>query len=289
MDFFEVPQKKIDKIFKSLEERYQNIGKDPWGLNLRKARKYIDYLYPFYKNYFQVRTFGLENLPDAPVMMVANHGGQIALDGMLVSMATVLESEPPRLVRGMIERWMAKLPFIAKFASQGGSILGDRKNCLYLLEKGESILVFPEGVEGVAKSHKNYYKMQNFTHGFYRMALHHRTAIVPVAVIGAEETYPFVRQMKGLANFFKLPSFPLSPLFLLGPLGFIPLPSPIDIYFGRPIIPSEDLNPDSPDELIQGEVKKIQDQIKTMLKVGLEKRRPFLEKIGLEDIRELHE
>ncbi len=285
---------KLNQIFDHLQSKYQK-GADPWGLDLDKLRHYISILYPFYKNYFSVRTFGTENIQtDEQYIFVCNHTGQIAFDGMLIAMASLLEFPVPRIVRGMIERWMAGLPFIANISASAGSILGDRKNCLYLLDQGESILVFPEGVKGIAKSTENFYKMTNFTTGFFRMALSHKVNIVPVAVVGAEEAYPWVHHSKLLSKILNLPAFPITPTFpLLGPLGFLPLPSPIDIYFGKPFILPPSLDSEAPDEDINLQVLEVKNQIKLMLIKGLKERRPFFDKLsflgikGLKDKREL--
>ena len=281
--------KRLNKIFSLLDEHYQGES-DPWGMDLDKMKSYLKYLYPLYDKYFQVRVFGTENIdPDQNYMFTSNHTGQIAFDGMLISMATMLELEPPRIVRGMIERWMAGLPFVGSFSAHAGSILGDRENCQYLLEKKESILVFPEGVNGISKNTEDFYEMGPFTSGFFRLALSNKTNILPVAVVGAEEAYPFVYQAKSLAKVLNLPALPLSAGFLLGPLGALPLPSPIDIYFGAPYDVPSDLSDNSPDKEVDMHVKRVKEQINGMLSAGLKTRRPFLEKFGLKDKRNLNQ
>jgi 1-acyl-sn-glycerol-3-phosphate acyltransferase len=285
---FKISETKMTQIFESLASRYHK-GEDPWGLDLDKTRKYLEVLYPVYKHYFQVRCFGLEHIEnDTQYIFVSNHTGQIAFDGMLISMATVLELEKPRIVRGMIERWMAGLPFISNIAANAGSILGDRKNCLYLLDKEESILVFPEGVKGISKSTPQFYQMANFTNGFFRMALQKKVKVLPVAVVGAEEAYPWVHHSKKLAKSLGLPALPITPTFpLFGPLGFMPLPSPIDIHFGKAYELPEGVEHNAPDEDLNLHVLNIKNQIKEMLIHGLKERRPFMEKFGFEDKREL--
>src|SRR3712207_8486819 len=51
-------------------------------------------------------------------------------------------------------------------------------------------------------------------------------SIIPVAIVGAEETFPILADVKPLARLLGLPYFPITPQFpLLGPLGLVPLPS----------------------------------------------------------------
>lgn len=258
---------KFKRIYRQLDEVYPS-GSDAWGLRLKRAKRSLEWIYPLYKYYFRVRTFGAENVENRPYIVISNHSGQIAIDGMLICTSFVTEVSPPRILRSMVERFFTGLPFIGPWAAEGGAVLGDRKNCINLLKRKQSVLVFPEGVGGITKSPKDFYQIQSFTHGFYRMALATNTPILPVTVIGAEEFYPFVYHARSLAKTLGLPALPLSP-------NLFPLPSPVDIRIGRPILPNENLYYDSPDKDIAEEVYKIEKVIKDMLAEGLEKRRDF--------------
>jgi 1-acyl-sn-glycerol-3-phosphate acyltransferase len=259
---------RIDRVFEELKNQYPT-GEDAWGLNLKKAKTILKKSYPLYTKYFDVRVFHRE--PSAisdgrPLVIVSNHSGQIAIDAMLVSMAFVLDVHPPRILRQMVERFFTKIPFVNIWASEGGAVLGDRKNCQKLLERGESVMAFPEGVPGVAKSTKDYYQLQYFTQGFIRMALKSKVDILPVAVVGAEQIFPWVYQAKDIAKFFGIPALPLSPLYF-------PLPSPVDIYIGNPITLPSDLSSDAGDDEIDEHVVMIKNIIKEMIDEGLEQRR----------------
>jgi hypothetical protein len=55
-------------------------------------------------------------------------------------------------------------------------------------------------------------------------------------VVGSEEIYPMVANLRRLARLLGLPYFPVTPTFpLLGPLGAVPLPSKWVIEFCPPI------------------------------------------------------
>lgn len=259
---------KIEDLFEELGKRYPN-GEDAWGLNLERAKKILEVIYPLYTNYFKVRVFHRE--PSAlssgkPLVVVGNHSGQIAIDAMLISIAFALEVDPPRLLRPMVERFFTQIPFVNIWASESGAVLGDRKNCQKLLERGESILAFPEGVKGVAKSTSEFYQLQYFTQGFIRMALKSQIDVLPVAVVGAEQIFPWVYQAKDAAKFLGLPALPLSPLYL-------PLPSPVDIHIGNPIELPNDLSADAGDDEIDELVMVVKNQIQEMMISGLEQRR----------------
>jgi len=260
---------KIKNVLSELKLKYQDKP-DPWGFNLELCEKALRTLLPFYRHYFKVRVFGAENVKDHPYMVVSNHTGQIPIDGMLINIAFALEVSPPRILRVMVERFLAQLPFLGDLSAQAGAILGDRANCQYLLENGESILVFPEGVRGIAKNTPDFYKVKSFSQGFYRIALQKRTSILPVCVIGAEEMFPFVFHAKQLAKLLRLPSLPISS-------NLFPLPSPIDIYIGKEIPIPEKLATEATDKEVREQVYHIENTIRKMILTGLKNRRPFAE------------
>lgn len=261
----------IEQVFSSLRERYKDY-KDPWGFNIDLCEKTVRKLFPLYKKYFKVRVFGAENVQDRPYIVASNHTGQLPIDGALITMAFAMEVTPARVLHAMVERFMASLPFVGDFSAQTGAILGDRANCEYLIDHGESILVFPEGVRGISKNTPDYYKLRPFHQGFYRIAIQKKTPILPVCVIGAEEMFPFVFHSKKIAEMLHVPALPLS-------ANYFPLPSPIDIYIGPEIpIPSH-FEEETPEKEIKENVFHIENTIRRMIVTGLKQRRPFFDHI----------
>jgi 1-acyl-sn-glycerol-3-phosphate acyltransferase len=256
-----------EQLYDKLKKQYPEDS-DPWGFSLDKALKILKLTYPLYKGYFKTRLFGAENIEDKAYIVISNHTGQIALDGMLICTAFATELEKPRVLRPMVERFFSVLPFLGAWAYEGGAVLGDRQNCDHLLRRNQSVLVFPEGVKGIAKSTSEYYKLQHFTRGFFRMALTNNVEILPLAVVGAEEFYPYVYQAKGLARLLSLPALPISP-------NWVPLPSPVDIHVGKPFKIPEGISAESPDKDIDLHIKVLKKQIEQMVNDGLESRREF--------------
>lgn len=255
-----------------------SAGFDPWGLHPETLENALRPARWLYEHWFRVETRGIERVPKGRVLLVPNHSGQLPLDGMFVALAMILEGDPPRIVRGMVERWFPSLPFISTLFTRCGQVVGDPENCKALLEREQAILVFPEGVRGSGKTWWRRYQLQEFGTGFLRLALETRTPIVPVAVVGAEETYPSVYNAAWLAKLLGFPYVPVTPFFpLLGPLGAIPLPVKVQVLFGEPLAVEGEV--DAPDADVQEEVERVKSAIRALIQEGLAQR-PILQAIG---------
>lgn len=252
-----------ERIARSPMER-NAYGYDPWGFHPEPACRAFFLSALFYRYYFRVRTRGIERIPEGRVLLIGNHAGQIALDAAMIAVACVLEAEPPRIVRGMGEYWLPRLPFINLAMVRTGSVVGTPKNCVDLLEHGEAVIAFPEGVRGMNKSFTERYRLQEFGHGFMRLALQTRTPIVPIAVIGSEEQAISLGNFRPLARLLGMPAFPLL-------LHFFPLPARYYITFGEPILFEGDWNDE--DRVIGAKVEVVKDAIRSMIAEGLAERR----------------
>ena len=101
-------------------------------------------------------------------------------------------------MRGMGEYWLPTVPFVNELMVRTGSVVGTRKNCVDMLEQGECVIAFPEGVRGMNKLIWERYQLQEFGHGFMRLALETDTPIVPIAVVGSEEQAPAIANLQPL-------------------------------------------------------------------------------------------
>lgn len=245
-------------------------GVDPFGFDPDVAKYAVVAARAIYKNYFRTEVIGIENVPRGRVLLISNHSGQLPLDGLAISAALLLEADPPRFVRSMVEKWTATLPFVSEFFARCGQIVGVPENCIRLLEMEEAVLVFPEGARGISKTFDQRYKLTEFGLGFMRLALQTNTPIVPIAVVGAEEQYISVANIRPLAKLLGMPALPVMPQLLL-PGGFLPLPTKYRIYFGEPMHFTGD--PDDDDAVIEEKVWVVKATIQSMLNRGIKERK----------------
>lgn len=250
-----------------LDLDFNQQGFDELGLDKRKLTHFFTFLGLFYRRYFRVKCFGLENVPAAGrAMLVGNHSGGIPVDGGMVLASLLLDHEPPRLGHGMVEKFVANLPFLSYWWDRVGQFTGLPEHALGLLERDRVLVVFPEGVRGVGKLAQDGYELERFGTGFLRLALRTKTPVVPFAFVGGVEAMPTVAHLERLARAVRVPYIPITPYLL--PL---PLPLRCVIVYGEPMLFPGDGS--ESDELIAGWVGEVQARIRSLITLGLEHRK----------------
>jgi 1-acyl-sn-glycerol-3-phosphate acyltransferase len=248
-------------------------GYDSYGFSPESARLLFLPVALMHRYYFRVENYGIEKVPTGRVILIANHAGQFAYDGSMLSMSMLLDAEPPRLCRGMGEYFLWRVPWMGTYAARIGTLVGTPENCIEMLEEGECVMVFPEGARGANKPFRKRYQLQRFGTGFMRLALQTRTPIVPVGIVGSEEQQPGFANLEGLGRTLGLPSLPLTisqPWF--APLGSVfALPVKYHLHFGEPIEFEGDANDE--DAVISKKVEVVRDALAELLARGREERR----------------
>ncbi|MGB0637918.1 MAG: lysophospholipid acyltransferase family protein [Myxococcota bacterium] len=184
---------------------------------------------PLYDKYFRVRSHGHENIPSSgPAVLAANHSGNVPIDGMMIWLDVVRNSDPPRVPRPIADHFVPSLPYLGTLFARGGLVGGSRGNARSLLDAGEMLMIFPEGVPGIVKPFSERYKLQHFREGHAELAIRHGAPIVPIGVVGAEEQMPAMFTSKTLGKLVGVPILPI-------PLVPVPLPVRYHLYYGDPI------------------------------------------------------
>jgi 1-acyl-sn-glycerol-3-phosphate acyltransferase len=246
---------------------------DTWDPEL--VRALLPMALPFYYWYWRVSVDGIENIPkEGPALLASNHSGALPIDGMMLKVAVLKEhGRNPWLLAADLA---FKFPGLKQMLRVAGNARADRDETLSLLNRGELVGVFPEGFKGIGKGWAKRYQLQRFGRGgFVEMALMSGAPIIPVAIIGAEEAYPMIADLKPLARRLGLPYIPVTPFFpLLGPLGTVPLPSKWIIGFGEPI-PVAHHGPEAADDmqLVLELSDEVRQTVQAMIKHYLAERR----------------
>jgi len=199
-----------------------------------------DLLAPISEHWFRSRVIGAERIPsDGPVILAANHSGNafphdgIYLDAELwrrdgmrpeTKFRTVYEAELSFVW------WMR--PFgLDNFWRRGGGVDMTFDNFERLIQRGDRILYFPEGVPGIGKGFNRRYQLQQFKTSFVLLAARHRVPVLPVHIINAEWIHPFGYTFPGLDRLmqvvFRVPFLPL-------PIGLLAIVLPWMWYMAFP-------------------------------------------------------
>lgn len=267
-------QAAIDRVDPELVARIEGLprgnigefGTDPFGMDPELIKIIAPAAAWLYRHYFRVEAEGLDRLPAGRFLLIGNHSGQLPFDAAMITTAILLEAPRPRIMRSMVERWSAELPFVSHFFTRTGQVVGDPATCQRLLEADEAVLVFPEGARGINKLFSQRYQLERFGHGFMRLALQTRCPVVPVAVVGAEEQAPAIYDLKPLAKLLGFPALPI----IFPHLVPLPLPVKYHLYFGEPL--TFEGSADDDDEVIGAHVKRVKKTIQRMLDDGVRQR-----------------
>jgi 1-acyl-sn-glycerol-3-phosphate acyltransferase len=237
-------------------------------------------LRPLYRTWFRVQTIGMHNVPDTGgALVVANHSGTLPLDALMTTVALAEDHPAGRHLRMLGADLVFRTPLLGSVARKAGHTLACQPDAERLLNSGELAGVWPEGFKGIGKSYRDRYKLQRFGRGgFVSAALRTGKPIIPCSVVGAEEIYPMIGDLKPLARLLGFPYFPVTPLFpWLGPLGMIPLPSKWYIEFGEPI-PTDSYEPGCADDpmLVFNLTDQVRETIQqTLYRLLTQRRNPF--------------
>jgi 1-acyl-sn-glycerol-3-phosphate acyltransferase len=194
---------------------------DGWGRSEHMRRILRTVYEPIYSHWFRAEWEGLDHIPKAGgALLVANHAGALPSDAPVIMHG--IEKELGRPVYGLADFFFRGLPVAGTLWSRAGGVTAHPDNAHRLLHhEGQLALVFPEGVKGPSKLYKDRYQLRRFGRGgFVETAMKAGVPIVPIAVVGAEESMPILARSGRLAKALRLPYVPFTAnMALLGPLG----------------------------------------------------------------------
>jgi 1-acyl-sn-glycerol-3-phosphate acyltransferase len=261
--------------------RLRMIGRgvvvDEFGYDPEVARWVDPMLDLLFRYWWRVEVHHVERVPArGPVVLVANHGGALLpYDALMIAAALRRAHPAARRARPLVEDFLYHWPHVGTLLARTGAVRADPENARRLLADGAAIIVFPEGARGLGKPYRQRYRLQRFGRGgFVKLCLETGAPIVPVGVVGAEETHPVIARAPG--RWLGLPHVPITPTFpWLGLLGLVPLPSKWTIRFGEPIdLAASHAGADPADPALLGRLREeVRQRIQRMLLDGLRRRR----------------
>lgn len=242
-------------------------GYDAFGLNREWILAGAGLFTPLYERWFRVDHTGIENVPaEGGAVLAANHSGTIPIDAMMIWNDVLRHTSPPRVVRVVVDHFVNLLPAVSILFGRCGAVGGSRGNFHELLERGELVGVFPEGLPAIGKPWADRYQLCDWRQGHAEMAIRHGVPIVPIGVIGAEEQLPTLVRLP--IHLFGLPYLPV-------PATPVPLPTKYHIYYGEPIPVHEDYSRDQADdaEVVREASERVKEAVAGLLERGLRERR----------------
>lgn len=250
---------------------------DEWGRSehMREiARRVYD---PIYRHLFRAEWDGLDEIPaEGGALLVANHAAAVPSDAPVIMHG--IEQELGRPVYGLADSMFKGVPVVGTLWSRMGGVVAHPDNAYRLLkDQGQLVLVFPEGTKGPAKTYQERYQLRRFGRGgFIEIAMRAGVPIIPIAVVGAEESMPTLVNIPALAKLLGTPYFPVTANQLLfGPLlGLIAyLPAKFSLRVLEPV--RFDVEPDQPrysKSRVMEEAESIRQQIQEALYEMLQQR-----------------
>lgn len=223
---------------------------------------------PLHRRYFRVVSYDPHHIPaSGPGILAANHSGTLPTDAMMLWLDVLRNTEPPRVCRPVADYFVSTLPVVSTLFARCGVVGGSRGNARALLESGELLMIFPEGIAGIGKSFRQRYRLQPFRHGHVELAIRHRTPVVPVGIVGPEEQMPQIAAIP-LPRRLAVPYIPLSATPL-------PLPVRYHILYGEPLRFDREYRPEDSDDpaVLREAADRVAAAVQALLDRGLRERK----------------
>ena len=165
-------------------EKCKGNGNKELQLSLMK-QTYDDLVGGFSKKFgIEFKINGCENVPEGPVLFVANHSGMVD---------AAIMAEMPIPVGFVLKKEFAKIPLFTKWLGQMNAVFMDRENpreavncineCVDIINNGFSMAIFPEGTRTRDAS------VGEFKNGAFKIVQKTGVPIVPVAIKGSYKVW----------------------------------------------------------------------------------------------------
>jgi 1-acyl-sn-glycerol-3-phosphate acyltransferase len=221
----------------------------PEGLAARDPA-YIRRILPlarvFSRLYFRPRAFGLEHMPPGQVLLVGNHSGGLSTpDTIVVAELYWRHFGVDRPAYALVHPAAFETPHMGNHIRRVGGLPATSRMAEAVLRAGASLFVYPGAGHDAYRPWSERHRVRlGEENAYLRLALRHGIPIVPVVCNGGHETFVCLDDGEDLARALGLDKQGVErlPLTWSVPWGLslgvhyaLPLPTRIDVAFGRPI------------------------------------------------------
>lgn len=199
---------------------------------------------------------GLEHVPrDRPFLLVMYHG-LVPLDGWYL--LARLYREHGLHVRALADRWLFRVPGLARWCRAAGAVPASPGSALELLQEGHPVLVSPGGVREAIAGRARYYRVTwGQRRGFARLALAASVPVLPVFGENVEELYR--APLAGSAPLNALYERTRLPLVPVVGLGLLPFPVRVRTWIGPAVLPRPGEGPQQLRERVEASLQALID------------------------------
>jgi 1-acyl-sn-glycerol-3-phosphate acyltransferase len=185
-------------------------------------------------HWFRAEVIGAEKVPvDGPLIIAPNHSGNafphdaVVLDELMWRHYGLSRAGKCRSVYTpqLAAVWWMRPYGLDNWWRRGGGIDMTFANYDALLQRGDKVIYYPEGVPGIGKGFLKRYQLQHFHSSFVVLAAKHDAPVYPVSVVNAEWVNPTSVTFPWLNTIFRkavgLPFFPVPTVFVAALFPFI--------------------------------------------------------------------
>jgi len=185
----------------------------------------------FYDHYFRCETELEQEVPDEPVLAVANHSGMSGTPDMFCLMAAFWRRYGAAAsAYGLMHDFPFGVPWAGPWLNACGALAANHDNAHAAFARGAKVLVFPGGDIDACRPFRRRYEIELAgRRGFLRLAIRAQVKIVPVVSVGGHHSLYLLSSGRSIAKALKLPELFRSNVF---PIGFA---LPYGIIFGNPV------------------------------------------------------
>ena len=144
--------------------------------------------------YCRLEVEGLQNVPEGPDILVANHTGWSGLD--YANLFITVYDATGRIPRVAVHPSFFQVRWMRELGEKLGFFEVSVQTSTRLLDEKGIVTFFPEAEAGNFKPFWKRYQLQEFKPGFARVALATEAPIVPVVVVGGEDANPTLGRLR---------------------------------------------------------------------------------------------